>query len=607
MPKLRTEWFDPAHHKWNLTPLLKNDHDPAVKREERRIERATKKFAARWRPRTKELVKPAVLREALDDYERWSRTSADGGRASFYFSLRSEQEENNTALKAQHAQVIDFANRMENLIRFFPLTLARIPIAAQSKLLGAPELSRYRHYLERAFAESPHLLTEEGEQILALKSKPAYYDWVRMTSGFISKEMRATLGEDGRRKERPFAEIIALIDNPQKKIRDEAARVLNALLLAHRDAAEAELNAILANKKTDDELRRFSRPDAARHLADDIDSQVVDSLVQAVSQNFHLSAKFYRLKAKLLKLPKLEYHERNVPIGKVDASVSFTAGVKITDRVLTRLDPEFGEIFRQTLAEGRVDALPRRGKHNGAFCADHLITEPIYVLLNHTGKMRDVSTIAHEMGHAINATLIHRSQNALQAGVALSTAEVASTFMEDFILEDLLQKVDEEKRLALLMLRLNDEISTIFRQIACYRFETELHQKFRAKGYLSHKEIGKIFQKHMQSYMGPAVRQSAGAENWWIYWSHIRNFFYVYSYANGLLISKYLQRRVRENPAFITEVKKFLSAGLSASPREIFRRLGADIAEPKFWLTGLAEVESNLKEATRLARKLKKI
>jgi oligoendopeptidase F len=157
------------------------------------------------------------------------------------------------------------------------------------------------------------------------------------------------------------------------------------------------------------------------------------------------------------------------------------------------------------------------------------------------------------------------------------------------------------------MQKLNDDVSSIFRQVACYRFEQELHKDFRGKGYLSKEEIGKLFQKHMAAYMGNAVLQSAGSENWWVYWSHIRYFFYVYSYAGGLLISKSLQHSVKQDPALIQKVKEFLSAGLSDSPKNIFGRLGIDISDKRFWDTGLDEVESLLDETERLAKKLGKI
>lgn len=155
-----------------------------------------------------------------------------------------------------------------------------------------------------------------------------------------------------------------------------------------------------------------------------------------------------------------------------------------------------------------------------------------------------------------------------------------------------------------MMMKLNDDVSTIFRQVACYQFEQELHQEFRQRGYLSEEEIGKIFQKHMTAYMGDYVEQSHGSENWWVYWGHIRSFFYVYSYASGLLISKSLQHAVRENPRFIENVKEFLSAGLSDSPKNIFKKLGVDITDKGFWNKGLAEVETLLQDTTRLAEKL---
>jgi oligoendopeptidase F len=157
------------------------------------------------------------------------------------------------------------------------------------------------------------------------------------------------------------------------------------------------------------------------------------------------------------------------------------------------------------------------------------------------------------------------------------------------------------------MAKLNDDVSSIFRQVACYRFEQELHQEFRKKGYLSKDEIGVLFRKHMKAYMGPFVEQSPGSENWWVYWNHIRYFFYVYSYASGLLISKSLQNSVKKDPAFIKKVKEFLSAGLSDSPKNIFGRLGIDITDNQFWGKGLDEVELLLNETTQLAVRLKKI
>ena len=271
------------------------------------------------------------------------------------------------------------------------------------------------------------------------------------------------------------------------------------------------------------------------------------------------------------------------------------------------MDKEFADILAKFIENGQIDVFPKAGKRGGAFCTDSLINQPTFILLNHTEELQDVLVIAHELGHGINAELMKKKQSALTYGMVLSTAEVASTFMEDFVLQELLKEADDESKLALMMNQLNDNISTILRQVACYKFEKELHKEFREKGYLSKEEIGKIFQRNMFAYMGDSIEKSNGSENWWVHWWHIRNFFYVYSYASGLLISKAMQNQVKKDKKFIEKVKNFLAAGTSDSPKNIFLSLGINIADLKFWNKGLDEVETLLNETEKLAKKLGKI
>jgi oligoendopeptidase F len=399
---------------------------------------------------------------------------------------------------------------------------------------------------------------------------------------------------------------MTLASNQDKKLRTKAAAAFNSILADQLAVAEAELNAILSSKMIEDDLRGFDRPDATRHLSDDIDSSTVDAMLAAVENRFDLPARFYRLKAKLLGQTKLQYHERNVPIGSIDREISYEYSIKIVQEVFAAIDPEFAAIFNRFLSDGQFDVYPAKGKHGGAFCASGIKAHPTYILLNFTGRLRDILTIAHEAGHGINNELQRKAQLALNFGTPLSTAEVASNFMEGFILLKMEENLENDKeRLALLMRKLDDDVSSIFRQTAAYRFEQALHSAFRAKGYLSKDEIGRLFQKHMKSYMGSAVIQSPGSENWWVYWSHIRDFFYVYSYASGQLIAKAMQHKTLTEPGFIAKVKEFLSAGTSASPKEIAARLGIDIDDKQFWQTGLQQIEAELAQAEALARKIK--
>lgn len=593
--------------KWNLKPLFESGTDPRMPEQRKIIEQKAYEFINTWKNREDYLKDPDVLAQALDQYEQWKRFYGTDGNEGYYFWLRTQQDQNDPKLKAAFNKIEEFSKKLENDSQFFYLRIARIKPEDQKRFLDHEPLAKYRHFLERVFAESRYHLSEPEEKIMNLKSATSYSNWTKMTSGFLTREERVVLLEDGSRASSPFTGIIGLMNSRNRKVRDTAAGAFNGILTKYADVAENELNSVLQNKKVDDELRGSPRPDALRHLADDIETEVVDALIDAVSQRFDIPARYYRLKAKLLKMKILKYHERNVEYGEIAAHYPYGKAVKLVYKVMQKLDPRFAAIFAGFINNGQIDVLPKKGKDSGAFCIHHLMVQPTYILLNHTGKMHDVLTIAHELGHGINNELIREKQHALDFGTPTSTAEVASTFMEDFVLEEIVHRAGAELRLAIMMQKLNDDVSSIFRQVACYRFEQELHREFRAKGYLSKEQIGALFRKHMAAYMGDAVEQSEGAENWWVYWNHIRYFFYVYSYASGLLISKSLQNGVKRDPAFVGKVKEFLSAGLSDSPRNIFSKLGIDIKDRQFWNKGLDEVETLLNETEQLAVRLGKI
>jgi len=602
MPKLNTSKIQ-----WDLSPLGKDDDDQKFIGKREKISAANYAFINKWKERDDYLKEPSVLKDALDEYEALQRNYGVSGDEGYYFSLRGAEDEDNTELKARESKIHDFSIVIANDIQFFGLRVAKIPEAEQKKFLQYPPLEPYRHYLKRAFAEAKYLLTEPEEKILNLVGKPSYGNWVDMTSRFVNREEKETLGEDGVRTQKNFNELLSLTASTQKSVRDEAAAHTHDIMRKHADVAEAEINSILETKKVSDELRGIKRPDESRHISDDIDTGVVDALVKAVEGAFPVSKEYYAFKACLMNVPRLAYHERNVPYGLIEKKYEYADAVELVYDVFSLLDAEFAAIFKRFVEDGLMDVFPKKGKTGGAFCAHNLLFQPTYILLNHTDKLKDVLTIAHESGHGINNEMMRKKQHSLYFETPLSTAEVASTFMEDFVLERLIEDASDELRLSLMLTKLDDDVSTIFRQIALYRFEQELHTQYREKGYLSKETIGALFQKYMSAYMGDAVEQSPGSENWWVYWSHIRSFFYVYSYASGLLISKAMQSKVKENKEFIVKVKEFLSVGTSDSPKNIFAKMDVDISNTEFWGLGLKEIENLLSDTKNLAKKLGKI
>ncbi len=592
---------------WDLSPLLTSDNSPELEEQKKKVTEESYCFINKWKDREDYLQQPALLKQALDEFENWQHYTSTSGNFGYYFSLRSSQDSISPELKAKENQLEDFANKILNDIQFFEMRISKIPENQQEKFLANSSLAPYKHYLENLFKQSKYLLSEPEEKILNLKATTSHYNWVKMTSTFLSKEEAEVITEDGTKQVKNFSEIATLTSSKNKETRDSAAQAFDTINAKWAEVAENELNSIFGNKKINDDLRGMGRPDTARHLADDIETDVVDALIKAVSSRNMIPNKFYQLKAKLMGQEKLAYHERNVEYGAIDKTYSYQEAVDLVYHVFTQLDPQFAQIAKMFVETGKVDAMPNKGKRGGAFCAYNLKSQPTYVLLNFTKKLNDVLTIAHEFGHGINDELMKEKQNALNFGTPTSTAEVASTFMEDFVLQELLKDSDNETKLAIMMMKLNDDVSSIFRQVSCYKFEQDLHAAFREKGYLSKENIGEIFTKNMKAYMGDFVEQSKGGQNWWVYWSHIRSFFYVYSYASGLLISKSLQSSVKKDHSFIEKVKGFLSSGTSSSPKSIFAQMDVNIADKNFWNKGLDEIENLLNETEKLAKKLGKI
>lgn len=587
---------------WDFKKTLgyQNISDPKIKKDLAKAKKESYKFIKKWRQDSSYLSSITSLKTALDEYEYWLANFATCANVDYYLSLKQALKQNNSGITALLNSVVFSARHIENDIQFFLLHLAKIDKKQQQKFLKSARLKPYRNFLKNLFLIGQHTLSDDQEKILNLKRGVSRSNWIKMTTRLLSKKMAKVYSSSGKLTNMPFSSINALIDHSNKKVRQTATEAITEILDSLADVAESELNSVLENKMINDQLRGYARPDSARHLSDDIDTKIVDTLISTVTNNFHLSRQYYRQKVKLLGKEKIDYSARNLTVGKLNISFDVHQSVEIVDRVFKKLDPEFSQIFNDFLKNGHIDFFSKQGKTGGAFCSAGLKNATSFVLLNHNKKLTDTITIAHEMGHAINNELVRLSQNALNSGTTLATIEVASKFFEDFVVEDIKKRLGPKQRQSILLNKLDKEVNSVFRQIALYNFETDLHALFRKKGYLSKKIIGNLFTRHMTAYLGSSVRMD-GFQNWWVYWSHIRRPFYVYSYTSGLLISKHLQSQVIQNPKYIQKVKMFLSSGTSQSPRQIFKNLGIDIGQASFWQQGINRFADKLEQIRKSA------
>jgi len=576
--------------KWNLKLLYTSTKDPQIKKDIEKSKKNVSAFVKKWENNDTYLKDAAILREALDEYEKLNSTTGLCDRPRYYFLLLNNLDQTNTEVKGELNKIEDISIKLGNNIQFFELSISKVNRKQQKIFLKSEELKEYKHFLETLFRSSQYLLSDKEEKIFNLISKTSHSNWVDMVSELTDKQKLDIEDENGKRIEVTYNDIKKYINSKNKRVRDIAAKEFNKVNSRYAEIAEFEINSVLEHKKISDEYRGVPRPDLTRHIGDDIDSAVVDTLVDTVTKNFHISRKYYKRKAELLNQKTLGYEERNVPLGEIDSHYVFKDSIRLVENTFNRIDKEFGKIVKNFSKNGQYDVFAKQGKTGGAFCINISKNLPTYILLNFNERLSDVLTIAHESGHGIHAEL-SKKQNALNNGHPISLAEIASTFFEDFVLEEIMKTANNELRFAVLAEKINSDVSSIFRQVAFYNFEKELHKEFRKRGYLEKEYISDLFCKHMKAYLGDYVDEDEGMRNGWIYVSHFRRFFYVYSYSSGLLISKALQSMVKEDSRDIRFVKEFLSSGSSKSPYEIFNGMGIDITKKEIWEKGLEEVE----------------
>ena len=584
---------------WDLSKL-----EIDFEKERKESELAVKEFSSKWKNRKDYLEKSEILLEALDDYEKLL-TKYETLNESCYYWLKKRKDFGDTEITSKYRYVEKFEKKLNDEIRFFNLEIAKISNENQKKFVNYEGLQKYKHFLERKFERGKYFLSEKEEKIMSLKSTPAHTAWEDLTERLLLSEEREVLMENGSLEKKTYPDLINLMKSKNSEVRKKAKEAFNYILDRHSISIESEINAILRNKEVNDEVRGYYRPDSARHISDDMDTEIIDSLIETVTERFDISKKYYKLKAKLLKMNKLDYSERGIDYGKIKSNYKYEESLGLIKRVFGKLDSEFSEILSRFSRNGQIDVFPKKGKDGGAFCVGFSKDKPTYISLNHCDTLQNVTTIAHELGHGINNELM-KKQNSLNFGTFTSTAEVASTFMEDFVLDELLKNTKDEEKLSILMQKIEGDINSIQRQISFYNFEKELHENFRKESYLPKEKIGELFKNNLSEYMGEYVDCSE-ADNWWMYIGHFRRPFYVYSYASGVLISKSMQEKVKENPDFVKNVKEFLSAGTSKSPKELFLDMGIDISKKEFWNKGLDNLEQRLVEAENLAKKLGKI
>jgi oligoendopeptidase F len=577
---------------WDLTLLYKNLKDPSFEKDIKHIEKVCETFSRKYK--NIDFSHSLNMSKILSDFEVLQQATANVQPIRFLRFMIDIGRDEKGDIQAKLNQVQSRIKKARNKIKFFTLALGAIPKQHQKALLSDPSLKPYRHFLSQEFKTAQYNLSEEVEKVLSLINSVGYDAWTTGQSKLLSSQ---TITFNGTTTPiAGFANI--LLKETNKKTRQEMQIKLTDSLKAISPFAEAELNAIYSYKKITDDLRGFKHPSDDMLLENADARKAVDTLITTVSDHFSIVHKYYEILAKELGLLTLGYEDRQASIGSIQKSFLFEDSVQILKEAFRPLGEIYVELVDSFVKKGQIDVYPRKGKRGGAFCAGAYESET-FVLLNHVNDFYSLQTFAHEMGHAFH-THFSKERSVLDFNYSLTTAETASTFFENIVFEHVLKQLNPAEQKIALFDRAQRDVSTIFRQIACYKLEADLHEKVRDQGYVSKEEIARIHNKNMSAYLGPKVSLRDDDGYLFVSWPHLRYYFYVYTYAYGLLTSRVLVKKVQEDPTYMRKVEMFLKAGGSDTPVNIFKKIGVDTTKPNFFKEGLLEIKKEIEHLKSL-------
>jgi oligoendopeptidase F len=516
------------------------------------------------------------------------------GRAGSFAGLDFAADTTDPARGARMMKVDERTAVIGTKLLFFELEWAALDDARVDELLADDRLAFATHHLRSARRYRPHLLTEPEEVVLTEKAVTGRGAWERLFDELVSA-IEVTLDGEPTTLEAGLSRL----NSSDRAVRQNAAAAVTDALAPGLRTRSYVLNTLLADKSIDDRMRSFGSWIASRNLSNEASDESVEALVAAVQGRYSIPQRWYTLKARLLGLDRLADYDRMASVGGVESEVGWDEATDLVLDAYASFSPELADTARNFFDNPWIDAPARPGKRPGAFCAYTVPSHHPYLLLNWTARRRDVLTLAHELGHGLHAYLA-REQGVFHQTTPLTLAETASVFGETVTFGRLLDTVsDPAERLTLLAANLEDQIATVFRQIAMNRFEHAMHTARREEGELSTDRLGELWADSQTAMLGDSVEVTDGYRTWWSYIPHfIGTPGYVYAYAYGQLLALSVYARYeQEGSGFVESYLDLLRAGGSRSPEELGRIVGVDLADPGFWDRGLDIVERRL-EAT---------
>ncbi len=579
---------------WKLQELFASFGDPAINQAYQDLDARVEKFVSQREELKPEISSEKFLQLVREQEEMFKLGYRLYGFASLSFAANTQDQ----TAQINIARFQQFEAEMENRTMFFSLWWKALDDENAARLLDAS--GDYRYWLEQMRNFKPYTLTESEEKVINIKNvtgRSAHdmlYDSI--TNRYVFK-----IEVNGEKKELTRGELMALVRTADPDLRAKAYQELYRVY--GEDApilGQIYQNIVRDWKNENVTLRGFASPISVRNTINDLPDEVIDTLLEVARKNIGIFHRFFRLKAQKLGMDKLRRYDVYAPLAESDKRYSFQEAADMTFEAYERFDPKFARLAKRVFDQGHVDSEVRKGKMGGAFCSTLGPDLTPWVMLNYQGKSDDVSTMAHELGHAVHS-MMAEEHSLFTQHACLPLAETASTFGEMTLTDLMLEReTDESVKQDILFGQLDDAFATIIRQIYFALFEREAHGMIANNASVD--ELNEAYLANLKEEFGDAVDVSDEFKYEWVSIPHIYGTpFYVYAYAFGQLLVFALYKRYKEEgESFKPKYMRILSAGGSLAPIALLAESGMDVTKAEFWQGGFDVIDGMVKRLESL-------
>ena len=582
--------------KWDLTKLVKNPKSPAFQKQIKTLENQAKKFEkikSKLDPKmsTKQFMN--ILHQVEEISENMNKV---GGYASLSYSSDTQSDEA-TSLMTKMSKL---GAEISNKILFFDLWWKTQVDEKNAKRLmkDAGEITEYLSH-KRLFAK--YALSEPEERIINTLDVTGIYALVKLYDK-ITNSFEYKMKIRNKTKVMTREELTNYVRSNNPKIRETAYKTILSKYSDNKGIiGEIYQNIVLNWKDEGIEIRGYKSPISMRNIGNDVDDKTIESLLAVCKRNSPVFQKFFVQKAKMLNMKKLRRYDLYAPAAAniKEKNYSYDKSVKLVFESLGKFSSTLEEYARKVFNENHIDSEVRQGKRDGAFCSTLSPKITPYVLMNFTGKSRDVFTLAHELGHAVHSQAA-QDRSILVQDAPLPLAETASTFSELLLYDNLSNKISDNEKKVMLSEKIDDLYATILRQSFFTIFEVDVHKQIGEGTTID--EISKTYLNNLKVQFGNSISLT---DDFAIEWSCIPHFyhtpFYCYAYSFGNLLALSLfQRYKKEGKDFVPAYISILTAGGSKKPEKLLSEYGFDISNQKFWQEGFDYVRDQVKTLSSL-------